>query len=62
MDTGKINDNYTFYDGYEDVEAIYKAIELTGIGKPLKLRLTGDVIVTNLNKVTQKFAQRKIII
>lgn len=50
------------YDGYEDVEAIYKAIELTGVGKPLKLRLTGDVIVTNLNKVTQKFAQRKIII
>lgn len=50
------------YDGYEDVESVYNSIELMDKGKPLKLRLTGDVIVTNLNKVAQKFAQRKITI
>ncbi len=50
------------YDGYEDVESIYRAIELSSKGKPQSLRLTGDVIVTNLNKVAQKFAKRKIII
>ena len=50
------------YDGYEDVEAVYKAIEYSCNGKPQKLRLTGDVLVTNLNKVAQKFATRRIII
>lgn len=50
------------YDGYDDTESIYKAIECHNRGTPQSLRLTGDVMVTNLNKVAQKFASRHIII
>ena len=50
------------YDGYNDLDAVYKAIELQNGGTPQSFRITGDVLVTNINKVVQKFASRRIII
>ncbi len=50
------------YDGYEDTEAVYRAIEAQNKSTPQSPRITGDVMVSNLNKVVQKFASRRIII
>lgn len=55
--------NAVFAKGYENKEYVYKAIrqmdrDNSGGGS---FRLTVDVIATNLNKVTQYFAKRKII-
>ncbi len=51
-----------FANGHEDVEAIYQAIEHKNqSSKSRKLRITGDMLVTNLNRITQKLAKRKII-
>ncbi len=49
------------HKGYQDIEYICQAIECKNRNEIKSLRITGDVLVTNLNKVTQKFAQRKII-
>ncbi len=49
------------HNGCEDLDYIYNAIERRNAGTTRSLRITGDVLVTNLNKVTQKFAKRKII-
>ena len=51
-----------FSDGYDNLEQIYRNIDLMNrANKHSRLRLTGDVITTNFNKLTQKFAKRKII-
>jgi len=49
--------------GYDNLDYIYRAIEYRNKNaKEKSLRITGDVLVTNLNKVTQKFAKRKIVL
>lgn len=51
-----------FSEGYEDLDSIYRAI---GYGnqknKNSCLRITGDILVTNLNKITQRLTRREIL-
>ena len=49
-------------NGYEDLDYIYKATKCRNRNEIRSLRITGDVLVTNLNKVVQRFAKRKIIV
>lgn len=49
-----------FANGYKDTEFIYEAIQKTHTENK-NLRITGDVFVTNLNKITQQLAKRKIL-
>jgi len=54
--------NSVFAKGYEDLDHIYHSIQMMNRGKVNKsIRVTGDVLVTNLNKVTRKIAKRKIL-
>lgn len=49
-------------EGYENLGYIYRAIEYTNRNnKSNGLRITGDVLVTNLNRITQRLTQRKIL-
>ncbi len=48
------------HQGYEDVEYIYNAIERSNLNKPKSTRITADMLVTNLNSVTQRFAKKHI--
>ena len=51
-----------FSEGYENLEYIYRTIEyLNQNSKSNSLRITGDVLVTNLNKLTQRFTKRKVL-
>lgn len=51
-----------FSEGYDNLEFVYKAIDYLNNGNQNKnLRITGDVLVTNLNKITQKLTRRKIL-
>ena len=51
-----------FSDGYDNLEQIYRNIDFVNQNsKDSPLRLTGDVIITNFNKITQKLARRKIL-
>lgn len=50
-----------FACGKDDVESIYRCIALRNREAPEpKLRITGDVFVSNLNRIAQKFATRKV--
>ncbi len=50
-----------FAHGHADLPYIYNAIEEMDRGKLAKLRVTADVLITNLNKVMQKLTKRKIL-
>ena len=51
-----------FSKGYEDIDHIYASIErLNRRTQNKRLRITGDVLVTNLNKITQRLTKRKIL-
>ena len=51
-----------FAQGYENVDHIYRVIEhMNQKNKGNNLRITGDVLVTNLNKITQRLTKRKIL-
>ena len=51
-----------FSEGYENLEYIYRAIEhMNQSNKSNSLRITGDVLVTNLNKLTQRLTKRKVL-
>jgi len=51
-----------FSEGYDNLEYIYKTIEfMNQDNKSSSLRITGDVLVTNLNKLTQRITRRKIL-
>ena len=51
-----------FSDGYDNLEQIYRNIDfINQNSKDSRLRLTGDVIITNFNKITQKLARKKIL-
>ncbi len=52
---------YIFAEGYDNLEYVYRAIRHQNINKNNSLRITGDVLVTNLNKITQKLTKRKIL-
>ena len=50
-----------FSEGYDNLEYIYRTIDyMNRNSKGNSLRITGDVLVTNLNKITQKLTKRKI--
>lgn len=52
-----------FAKGLEDLEYIYDYIKFMNCQRgEIKLRITGDMLVTNINKVTQKLAKRKITV
>ena len=51
-----------FSDGYDNLEQIYRNIDfINQNNKDSRLRLTGDVIITNFNKLTQRLTRRKIL-
>ena len=51
-----------FSDGYDNLEQVYRNIAFVNQNnKDSRLRLTGDVIITNFNKITQKLTRRKIL-
>jgi len=50
-----------FFRGYDNTAYIYKTIDYMNRSSNPRLRITGDVLVTNLNKVTQRLAKRKIL-
>lgn len=55
-----------FSEGYENLDYIYRTIDYMNQNNKNSsnkncLRITGDVLVTNLNKVTQKFINKKIV-
>ncbi len=54
--------NSVFAKGYQDLDHIYHAIRTMNRTQTNKsVRITGDVLVTNLNRVTRKIAKRKIL-
>ena len=51
-----------FYNGYDDLENIlYNINYINSISTNTKTRITGDLLVSNLNKVMQKLTDRKIL-
>ena len=50
-----------FYEGYDNTACIYKTIDYMNRTASPNLRITGDVLCTNLNKVAQRLAKRKIL-
>lgn len=54
--------NKIFKNGYDDLEYIQNCITEQNSNTSHRLRITGDVLVSNLNRLTQKFTKRKIII
>lgn len=51
-----------FSKGYANLEHIYRSIEYMNQNqKNNSLRITGDSIVTNFNKITQRLTKRKIL-
>lgn len=49
-------------EGYDNLEYIYNTIHyLNQSNDTSNLRITGDVLVTNINKITQKLTKRKIL-
>lgn len=49
-----------FNKGYENIEHIYSYIEGMNTNES-SLRITGDMLVTNLNKITQRLTKREIL-
>lgn len=51
-----------FSEGYDNLNYIYRTIDyMNQNGKGKSIRITGDVLVTNLNKITQRLSKRKIL-
>ncbi len=50
-----------FANGYDDIEYILNYIEQGNKNTNNSLRITGDVLVTNLNKITQRLTKKKIL-
>ena len=51
-----------FCEGYDNLDYIYHTIDyLNRSNKNKSLRITGDVLVTNLNKIVQKLTKKKIL-
>ncbi|MCL2456986.1 MAG: patatin-like phospholipase family protein [Defluviitaleaceae bacterium] len=55
--------DYVFVNGIEDIDSIYSKInDLNSTNTNRNLRITGDVVVNNMNKITKKFMRRPEII
>ncbi len=50
-----------FNEGYDNLEYIYAKINILNQNKSKNPRITGDVITTNFNKITQRLTKRKIL-
>lgn len=51
-----------FLNGVDDIESIYSNIEKSNkYGEKRKLRVTGDMIIKNINKATKRFLKQKIV-
>ena len=51
-----------FSEGYDNLDYIYRTVDyINNSSKNYSLRITGDVLVTNLNIITQKLTKRKIL-
>lgn len=51
-----------FAEGYDNLDYIYRTIDyMNQNNKCNSLRITGDVLVTNLNKIMQRLTKRKIL-
>ena len=49
-------------EGYENLEYVYRTIDfMNQSNRNNCMRITGDVLVTNLNKITQRLTKRKIL-
>ncbi len=48
------------YDGYDNLPSIYKALASLSANDIVSYRITGDVVTSNINRIAQKFAKRKI--
>ncbi len=54
--------SYIFSDGFDDKESINSKILLMNqISENKKVRITGDVLVNNLNRITKKILKKKIV-
>ncbi len=54
--------NAVFANGCDDLDYIFNQIEkLNGTDNDNSLRITGDVLVTNLNKITNRLIKKKIL-
>jgi len=54
---------YVFAKGTDDVDSIYARIEdLNAMHGAKNFRITGDIVVNNMNKITQKLIRKKIIL
>ena len=52
-----------FSNGTDDLETIYHKIEQNNLlEQNKKIRITGDVVVTNMNKVVKKIVRNKRIL
>jgi predicted acylesterase/phospholipase RssA len=64
IDDGYIRTNrilrHVISDSWENVSGIYQRIESAESEKEKTIRVTGDVLVTNLNRIANKIAARKI--
>ncbi len=49
-----------FAQGYDHLETIYREIARVNDDKTSNFRITGDVLITNLNKIAKKIAKNKI--
>jgi predicted acylesterase/phospholipase RssA len=55
--------DYVFFDGTENTDAVYARIaDLNAMNTNRNLRITGDVVVNNMNRVTKKLMKRLEII
>ena len=51
-----------FTNGYDDLDSVYRNIEhVNSISSKKHVRITGDALVTNLNKFAQMLTKKKII-
>lgn len=53
--------NSILYDGYQNLDTIYRAIESQNLNNKKSIRITGDVVVTSINKVMQKLIMKNIV-
>ncbi len=53
--------NSVFSQGYDNLDYVYKSIQQLNQCRSGGFRITGDVLVTNLNRITQKLTRRKIL-
>ena len=55
--------NYIFANGKEDVESIYaRIVDLNAMNTNRHLRITGDLAVSNMNKVAKRLMKRQVLL